>query len=340
MPKLTVCIPAYNAAEHLTACLDSVLNQSSWEDVEVLVANDGSTDNTEEILKKYVAGYPNVHYFSKPNSGLTATRNFLAAKVTTDWVMWMDADDYITEGTIAEILKNLKEDPDVIILGFTEDPSRDPDFSFSGEAEWIRGKESLLGLLTKDQWKTHLAVYPVWGKVLKTSLLKEHGILSDEKAKIGEDIIFTTTYYRYVETACLLNRDCYRYCRYPGSMSAYGHSLSQVMYSRPIALKNFLKIFENTEVKDDPRVYSYGYETVKVIIVNILREKKISLKEVTSGYRAILTDPDAAACIQKGSPAGLMERVIHMSLKPFWAHIAAFFLYCCNKLFGRNYKGF
>lgn len=92
MPKLSVIIPVYNAASYLRACLDSVLGQTLRE-IEVLCANDGSTDDSETILTEYAARDSRIKVFAQPNAGQGAARNRALGEATGEYVYFMDADD-------------------------------------------------------------------------------------------------------------------------------------------------------------------------------------------------------------------------------------------------------
>lgn len=110
MEKVSIIIPAYNAEKYIERCLKSVFAQK-YENKEIIVINDGSTDKTEEKISKYIN---KIKYIKKKNGGLSETRNVGIEKATGKYIMFIDADDYIEK----ELLKNLKpyidEDIDMI----------------------------------------------------------------------------------------------------------------------------------------------------------------------------------------------------------------------------------
>ena len=76
MKKISIIIPVYNTAKYLKRCLDSVLAQS-YKDFEMVIINDGSTDNSEQIINEYKDKYPDlIRYYNKPITGVASTRNF------------------------------------------------------------------------------------------------------------------------------------------------------------------------------------------------------------------------------------------------------------------------
>ena len=89
MPEVSVIIPAHNAAQYLPEAVDSVLGQT-FNDFEILIIDDGSTDNTEEVLRRY---HSKVRYFSQQNSGVAVTRNRGIERAQGRYIAFLDADD-------------------------------------------------------------------------------------------------------------------------------------------------------------------------------------------------------------------------------------------------------
>lgn len=93
-PKISVIIPIYNTAEYLPRCLDSILN-STYQNLEVLCINDGSTDESEVILKRYAAEDSRVITINKANAGVSAARNTGLERATGDFIAFVDSDDWV-----------------------------------------------------------------------------------------------------------------------------------------------------------------------------------------------------------------------------------------------------
>lgn len=107
MNKLSIVIPAYNAQNVIERCLDSILDQDFHIDVEIIVVNDGSTDNTAEILARYENQYPDVfRIVTKENGGLPSARNAGMDIAQGDWIWFCDADDYIKKNGLSYVLEH------------------------------------------------------------------------------------------------------------------------------------------------------------------------------------------------------------------------------------------
>ncbi|SHM51989.1 glycosyltransferase family 2 protein [Chryseobacterium polytrichastri] len=103
-PKVSIIVPVYNVENYLAKCLDSLMNQT-LQNIEVLVINDGSKDNSEKIIQQYAQQYPEkIKAFSKENGGLSDARNFGIDRATGDFIGFVDSDDYVTETMFEEMV--------------------------------------------------------------------------------------------------------------------------------------------------------------------------------------------------------------------------------------------
>ena len=113
-------VPVYNVEKYLEKCLDSLLAQS-YKDFEIIVVNDGSPDNSQSIIDKYVARYPDkVKGYAKQNAGVSAARNYGIARAIGEYLVFVDSDDYVAEDMLAKLKAVIDEDsPDVLGFNFT-----------------------------------------------------------------------------------------------------------------------------------------------------------------------------------------------------------------------------
>lgn len=116
MTKVSVIVPVYNVGGYLEKCLDSLVVQS-LKDIEIIVVNDGSTDNSLEIAKKYEEKYSNVlKVYSKKNGGLSDARNFGLKYVKGKFVAFVDSDDYVKDDMFLKMYNYaIKNDLDVVV---------------------------------------------------------------------------------------------------------------------------------------------------------------------------------------------------------------------------------
>lgn len=117
MAKVSVIVPVYNTGKYIEKCLDSLVNQTIKEELEIIVVNDGSTDNSEEIIKKYQQKQPNqnnIKYYEKENEGVAKTRNFGIEKATSEYILFVDSDDYIDPQFLEKLKPYMEQQVELI----------------------------------------------------------------------------------------------------------------------------------------------------------------------------------------------------------------------------------
>lgn len=116
--KISVIVPIYNMEKYLEKCLDSLVNQT-LKNIEIIAINDGSKDNSINILKKYEKQYKNIKVYDNENQGISKTRNFGIEKATGKYISFIDSDDYVDE-KMFEIMyqKAEKDDLDIVVCDY------------------------------------------------------------------------------------------------------------------------------------------------------------------------------------------------------------------------------
>ena len=173
-PLVSVIIPVYNGEKFIDKCVDSVLNQT-YKNIEIILSNDGSTDNSLNIIKKYAKKYSNIKYDSHDNAGLSITRNIAFENVSGDYVTYLDVDDYLDFNFVENML-NDNDDYDIIIGGYrsvSEDGKVFFDYSID-DSVWGRYRR-----------------VTVWAKLYKVSFLKNNKIAYPDIRIFGEDVVYT-----------------------------------------------------------------------------------------------------------------------------------------------------
>lgn len=113
--KVSVIIPVYNVEKYLRRCLDSVVNQT-YKDIEVILVNDGSPDNSKEICEEYVAKYSNIQLINQKNAGLGTARNTGLQYITGNAVTFVDSDDWLELDAIEYYVASMKKsDADIVV---------------------------------------------------------------------------------------------------------------------------------------------------------------------------------------------------------------------------------
>lgn len=219
---ISVIIPCYNIERYLSKSVKSIINQS-YNDVEIILVNDGSTDNTLQICEQLKQQYFNVKVINQSNGGVSAARNngILAAK--GEYICLLDGDDFLDNDCFEKVMEIFKEDNnvDMCFYGFKE-------VSESGEVrrkyedihkypeDKLTGDECLLAKAMRKLWIcTGSCVY-------KKSILDDFDIIYSSGYKYGEDINFINTCISYSRKIGFVKENFLNYLMRDGSATRVG----------------------------------------------------------------------------------------------------------------------
>lgn len=189
--KYSVIIPAYNAEETIKRCIESIVLQNR-PDVEIVVINDGSTDETDSICKALQAQYNSLVYKYKDNGGVSTARNEGLSIASGEYVMFVDSDDYVDSSCFDIIDKYISSNADfyqfgfsIVVNGLTKE-----DRSFSEcRANTLTDKEAFIsnGVVSRS-------INSPWAKIFKRKIIDENNLRFCEDLSTGEDLTFVFTF--------------------------------------------------------------------------------------------------------------------------------------------------
>ena len=110
---ISIIVTAYNVERYIKECIESVLNQT-YQDIELIVVDDGSTDLTAEIVKQIRDENPLVHYIYQVNSGVSVARNTGMVHANGDFIMFVDGDDQIEPSIVATLFSKIDDKTDIV----------------------------------------------------------------------------------------------------------------------------------------------------------------------------------------------------------------------------------
>ncbi len=185
--KVSVIIPIYDTQKYLAGCFDSVINQTE-SDLEIILIDDGSTDDSGRICDAYAKRDRRFRVLHKENGGVSSARNSGIEMMSGDYCCFVDSDDCISENYISVLLNNLKSyccDISVCGLSRTDDAAGD-----SGRVTVLSRREAQLSLFNETGG---IKGY-IGGKLFKTDIIKKNGIKFDENQTLAEDLLFLFDY--------------------------------------------------------------------------------------------------------------------------------------------------
>ena len=189
MPKVSIIVPVYNEEEYVSTCLDSLINQT-LDDIEIILIDDSSTDNSLNILLDYAKKYPNIKvYHNEKNIGQGASRNRGLSLATGEYIGFVDSDDYIRNTMYEDMYKAVLNNnyPEVVtteIMFVKDDGYANRDLEFLA-----RGKEKIINP-TLDKNAVISESPAVCNKIFRRDTLKDFYFVEDS---LFEDIPFSYT---------------------------------------------------------------------------------------------------------------------------------------------------
>lgn len=215
--KLSIMLPVYNMEIYINECFQSLVRQNWASDVEIIIIDDGSTDASYDICKKYVSKYDYMKLYHKENGGVASARNMALKYATGEYFYWVDPDDYIADDFWEKVKPILSHGYDFIFFDLVYFSDKDFKKSFFGGKSKNIEKSLLIRLLCDGvKMASHLHT-----KILKKSLWE--GIDFPENISLCEDYAVLTYIAIKAEKIFYLHENLYNYRQRTDSIC---HSIS------------------------------------------------------------------------------------------------------------------
>ena len=226
MSCLSVIVPCYNGEKFIGRCLESLVNQT-LQDIEIIVINDGSTDNSQDIIDSYANKYHNIKAYKIPNSGIADARNFGVSKVETPYFGFLDCDDY-TDVTMFEKMYNkaIETNAQVVVSNFY----------------WVKGKKKKLEkegpYNTGKDMLIHLFAV-LWNKIYDTEFVRSTNIRFPSGNRY-EDAYFLYCLAPNIERLAFVDEAFVHYVQHDNSITHNNNEEVKIV-SKKIESKSFKK---------------------------------------------------------------------------------------------------
>ena len=207
-PKLSVIVPVYNVADYLDWCLDSLAEQTCA-DLEILCVNDGSTDNSREILVRRQEQDPRIVIIDKENGGLSSARNAGIKAAKAPIVCFLDSDDRFTPDATEVILQTFaNEQPDVVTFGAHCYPR---EAAYPWLTQHLSPRDVVYEPFHPDLLFKEMSRPFAWRTAVRTDFLRDNNLYFDESVAFGEDQIFHFALYPRAHKTVLISNKLYEY---------------------------------------------------------------------------------------------------------------------------------
>jgi glycosyltransferase involved in cell wall biosynthesis len=293
--KISIIIPVFNTQDYLKRCLESIINQS-YKNHEIILINDGSTDNSKSIINKYCEKYNNIKSIEiSTNSGVGNARNIGIANSTGFFVGFVDSDDWIDVNMYSKMVKAMnKNDTDIAICGVRDeyDNFSSSQLRYNYDEENVIAGSYALNLLCRTHNTDNLLTPMVCSKLYKMSFILDNK-LQFLYNSYYEDDVFTFATFSCVSKIAIVPNVFYHYYQRPTSIT---HTFSKKHIDDLI--NAFLIIKGGIPEKHNLHHISF-FEKCAKSMLNILFESKLSvieqkeyLKYFTQNIRKVYSNSD------------------------------------------------
>lgn len=210
MDLISIIVPVYNSKQYINRCLDSLVKQT-YENIEIIIVDDGSNDGSLEILKLYSAKDKRIKLFRKENGGASSARNYGLDKANGKYILFIDIDDYVEFNMVEKMATKINDDKNCIVFS-------DNDEIYHDKVEHRKlfnniENESKLNRINVMREIASGRAGLVCCKLVSKSIIDKYGIRFNENIKICEDQLFFLEVCQYADKFCYIEEYLYHYDR-------------------------------------------------------------------------------------------------------------------------------
>lgn len=206
---VSIIIPVYNAEQHIAKCLKSILRQT-YKNIELIIVNDGSTDNSLEICHNFQKKDNRIKIITIENSGPSKARNIGLKTSAGSYIQFVDADDYVEDTITQRLVASMMDNYQLVICGYNIIFNNKKIVNILEDAEYKLNEflDIFCDLYKKNQFQY------LWNKIYSASIIKSYNISFNEETKRGEDALFNIDYLEKCSVILIINEPLYNYVHY------------------------------------------------------------------------------------------------------------------------------
>lgn len=269
IPLISIIIPVYNAEKYIETCLSSILEQTV-KNSEVICVNDGSVDNSENILKLLSKQDMRIKVINTKNYGVSSARNRGLELSRGKYITFVDSDDYIDQNMYSTMISAMENENTNLAACAIQD---------IGKTTELRSLENISSKF--DFINEGILLASVTNKIFKKSIIESHNLRFSENAHIGEDLDFAFRYLLAADRITFVNKPFYKYVKHGTNSVTDKNKRITIFYS----LKN-----SSDYIKNNIDSSHKDYETVKSVFNRLFR-----LHALEFGYRDLIKTADNKA---------------------------------------------
>ncbi|WP_409290490.1 glycosyltransferase family 2 protein [Peribacillus sp. SCS-37] len=289
LPKVSIIVPVFNNEKYLPLCIESIINQT-YDNLEIIIINDGSCDKSEKIIKRYQNNDSRIEYRYQQNSGPSEARNNGLRVSTGEYIAFIDSDDTVNSLYIEKLVEKLvATNSELACCGYVEiskfGQKKLTDFKFTTSVN----VNEFTDLVCKGTGGV------LWGKIFKRSIIAENHVFFDPNIFMSEDLVFVLQYITHCNRFVAIQEYLYHYNRLNESSISSNISIAYMenfisvsRRIRPLLERNL------NEAEEVNKILTRRYQDVVILLVDQQCKKAGStgFRQAADNVKLILNNPD------------------------------------------------
>lgn len=219
MDKISIIVPIYNAERYLEDCIKSLLNQT-YGNIEIILVNDGSTDNSREIMNEYAKSDNRIITKHIKNSGVSTARNKGLELVTGQWITFVDSDDWVEPNMLSFAINKARDsDADIVIWSYFMNyvnkqislsliPGGNQVFTSNKDLLYLKSIYQLYG---ESSIKECVSAGTAWCKLYKNEIIKDNNLRFKAELTRAQDVVFSINAFLHAKKIVYFDKQLYHY---------------------------------------------------------------------------------------------------------------------------------
>ena len=256
-PLISVIIPVYNVAPYLERCLDSIAAQT-WENLEVWLVDDGSTDGSRELCQAQAEKDPRFHVLHQENAGVSAARNRGMDHAGGQYLQFVDGDDFLPPDATENLVRTAAATGADLVVGRF--------WRVAGGRAAVRGHIREARVLTRQDYAEEMLKAPanfyygvLWNKLYRRSIVEAGHLRCDPGVSWCEDFLFNLEYIQYARLVAAVPRAVYYYRKREDSLVNTQTGLRRLIRTKKETFAAYKELYQKLDLYEEQKGRIYGY---------------------------------------------------------------------------------
>ena len=273
-PLVSMIVPVYNGEKVIERCLKSLISQT-YENIEIIVLNDGSTDHTMQVLNKYAEMDSRIRIVDKANSGVSDTRNRGLELASGEFVQFVDSDDWLPNEATEQLVYGMLSGCEMVICDY----NRVVDKNII-----VKGHIPEEGQISRADFALYMMKAPanyyygvLWNKMFRMDIIREHRMDFPVEIDWCEDLRFNLEYLQYVKHVYVLQKALYYYVLTKGSLAQSRTDISEIFDNlrvRNLLFEQYKALYESLDLYDENKL------RIRSFYIDFARDKNKAIKMI------------------------------------------------------------